>query len=100
MIRAITLCAGAAVAALQPPKMLLGTMAIAFIAVVGSVIDAVGGNHYVREHAMVGALEDQDIAASRRETMARYQSNLPAALQQTDDPEGEMTSMNFVRHCR
>ena len=91
MIRAITLCAGAAVAALQPPKMLLGTMAIAFIAVVGSVIDAVGGNYYVREHAMVGALEDQDIAASRRETMARYQANLPAALQQADDPEGEMT---------
>jgi hypothetical protein len=91
MIRAMTLCAGSAVSALQPPKMLLGTMAIAFIAVVGSVIDAVGGNHYVREHAMVGALDDQDVATARRDTLASYQSNLPAAMQQADDPAGEMT---------
>lgn len=87
----MTLCAGSAVSALQPPKMLLGTMAIAFIAVVGSVIDAVGGNHYVREHAMVGALDDQDVATARRDTLASYQSNLPAAMQQADDPAGEMT---------
>ena len=91
MIRAITLCSGAAVSALQPPKLLLGTLAIAFIAVVGSVIDAVGGDHYVRELAMMGALEDADVAESRRGTLDGYQSNLPAELQQADDPSGAMT---------
>lgn len=40
--RGIALCAGASITALQPPRLLLGTMAVALIALVGSLLDTVG----------------------------------------------------------
>ena len=69
-MRTVTLCAHAAIAALQPPKLLLGTLAIAFIAVVGSFIDAAGGAHYVRGSGLDGPRSNEGIEAERLEAVA------------------------------
>lgn len=91
MIRAITLCAGAAIAALQPPKLLIGTMAVAFIAVVGSVLDAVGGDHYQRSDGLHASLEVTEIAEARAAALADYQARIPEEARLTDEPSGVMT---------
>ena len=85
------LCAKAAVSALQPPKLLLGTLAVAFIAVVGSVLDAAGGAHYVRHLGLEGPRSDESIEATRLEAIANYQSMLPESFQVAEDPSGTMT---------
>jgi hypothetical protein len=98
-MRTVTLCAHAAIAALQPPKLLLGTLAIAFIAVVGSFIDAAGGAHYVRGSGLDGPRSNEGVEAERLEAVAGYQALLPNALQNAEDPSGTMTLREVQAAC-
>lgn len=80
LLRAAGLAAGAAVAALQPPRLLLGTLAIAFIAVVGSVLDAIGGPTYL------GGLEQpltEQVEEERLQTMLAIRDGLPETIRAT-----------------
>ena len=100
-MRMMSLCAGAAISSMQPPRLLLGTLAIAFIAVVGSVIDAAGGGLYMRQLGLNGSLEQAEINADRIEAIEGFQNKLPTslAMEETEDPSGVMNLDEVVAAC-
>ena len=99
LIRLMTLSAGASIAALQPPRLLLGTLAVAFLAVVGSVIDAAGGGLYMSQLGLDGNLEEPRIEAGRLEMIEGFQNKLPIELQATEDPSGVMSLDEVTAAC-
>ena len=76
--RAMTLAAGTSISALQPPRLLLGLLAVAFIAIGGSLLDTLGSSSWQQTIDKPVSAE----AATQLEMMselvkARYLEDLP-----------------------
>lgn len=79
--KALVLVAGAAVSALQPPRLLLGVLAVACIAIGGSLLDAVGTSSWQRT---IDAAHTED--AQQRLQAAMQDTGRRLGLEEASDP--------------
>ena len=80
--RAMKLAAGTSLSALQPPRLLLGLLAVAFIAIGGSLLDTFGSSIWQQTIDRPVSEEGADRLGMMRELVnARYLEDLP------DDPD-------------
>lgn len=76
-MRAMVLAAGSAVAALQPPRLLLGTIGVAFIALLGGVLDAINGPN------SLGGIDrplTAEVAQARADELETFRRALPESV--------------------
>ena len=85
--RAIFLVLGVVVSALQPPRLLLGILAIACIAVGGSFIDAVSSSQWISNQSGLSLTEDTFDQAEFDEALTELQTFRTKRLAETVDPQ-------------
>ena len=85
--RAILLVLGVVVSALQPPRLLLGILAIACIAVGGSFIDAISSSQWMTTPSGLSMAEDDFDQAEFDAALSELQTFQTRRLAETTDPE-------------
>ena len=85
--RAILLVLGVVVSALQPPRLLLGILAIACIAVGGSFIDAVSSSQWISNQSGLSLSEETFDQAAFDEALDELQAFRTKRLAETEDPQ-------------
>ncbi len=85
--KAILLVLGVVISALQPPRLLLGILAIACIAVGGSLIDAVSSSQWISNQSGLSLSEETFDQAEFDEALKELQTFRTKRLAETEDPQ-------------
>lgn len=93
--RAILLVLGVVVSALQPPRLLLGILAIACIAVGGSFIDALSSSEWMSNQSGLRMADDVFDEAGFTEALDDLQASRNKRLAETTEPERLKTVNDF-----
>jgi len=95
--KAILLVLGVVVSALQPPRLLLGILAIACIAVGGSFIDAMSGSQWMSDQSGLSIADDTFDQAEFDATLAELRASHTTRLAQTPEADQRAAFEGFYQ---